>query len=282
MEDSSLLRQQEWRIIDQTNLGPMFHPLQSFATDDTLCESVGSGHSIAVARTWVHDRTVVLGIQDVRLPYLEKGLNWLEGMGYRYIVRTSGGLAVLLDQGILNITLVFPERERSIDINRGYDAMLEFIQQMFHDLTDQIVAGEVIGSYCPGSYDLSINGKKFAGISQRRLKKGVAVQIYLCVTGSGSHRAEIIKQFYEHSLQNQPTKFSYPKIKPETMASLSELLQLDLTIEECMLRFFRVLQNVSNGNLYTSTLTPQEMEKYTEYYLRVIDRNEKWLPKWNK
>ena len=56
--------------------------------------------------------------------------------------------------------------------------------------TIEIEAREIVGSYCPGSYDLSIKGKKFAGISQRRIRKGVAVQIYLCVNGSGSERAE--------------------------------------------------------------------------------------------
>jgi lipoate-protein ligase A len=39
-------------------------------------------------------------------------------------------------------------------------------------------------SYCPGKFDLSIDGKKFAGISQRRVRGGIAVQIYLCVEGN--------------------------------------------------------------------------------------------------
>lgn len=69
----SLLNQGEWRIIDHTSLGPQFHPLQSFAIDDTLCESVGTGKSPAVARSWVHYDSVILGIQDVRLPYLSSG-----------------------------------------------------------------------------------------------------------------------------------------------------------------------------------------------------------------
>lgn len=273
-----LLEQDEWRIIDQSSLGPMFHPLQSFAMDDTLCESVGTGLSNAVARTWVHHHSVILGIQDIRLPYLVDGLQFLEESGYRYIVRTSGGLAVYLDEGVLNITLVFPEKEKGIEINRGYEAMYRFVQLMFADLTDQIKAGEIHGSYCPGSYDLSINGKKIAGISQRRVKKGVAVQIYLCVTGSGSKRAEVIRQFYEKSLKGAVTKFAYPQIKPEVMASLSELLGIDITIEQCMLRFLQVLKKVSGGKFYTSQLSAEESDLYEHYYKRVVERNEKWLP----
>lgn len=280
MEDVlSLLQQSEWRIIDQSSLGPLFHPLQSFAMDDTLCESVGTGKSKAVARTWVHYDSIILGIQDIRLPHLEDGLSYLEEEGFRYIVRTSGGLAVFLDEGVLNITLIFPEKEKGIDINRGYEAMYRFVQLMFTDLTDQIEAREIHGSYCPGSYDLSINGKKFAGISQRRVKKGVAVQIYLCVTGSGSKRAEVIRQFYEKALKNTETKFEYPKIRPEVMASLTELLGINLTIEQCMMRFLQVLQKISGGKFYSSQLTAEESNLYERYYTRVIERNEKWLPK---
>src|SRR5690606_21822603 len=157
------------------------------------------------------------------------------------------------------------------DIDSGYEAMYKLVQDMFADLTDQIKAGEIVGSYCPGSYDLSINGKKFAGISQRRVKKGVAVQIYLCVTGSGSRRAEIIRKFYEQSIQQENTKFNYPDVKPEVMASLNELLGTKLTINECMLRFLQVLQKVSKGKFYSSELQGEEIQLYAHYYTRVIE-----------
>ncbi len=56
-------------------------------------------------RTWVHHHTVVLGIQDSRLPYIDDGRAYLEAQGYRVIVRNSGGLAVMLDDGVLNISI---------------------------------------------------------------------------------------------------------------------------------------------------------------------------------
>lgn len=272
-----LLRQNEWRVIDQSSLGPLFHPLQSFALDDTLCELVGTGKSPAVARAWVHTDAVILGIADSRLPYIDEGVNWLKQQGYQVIVRTSGGLAVLLDEGVLNLTLVFPERDRSIDINRGYDAMYELIKLMFQDLTDRIEAREIVGSYCPGSYDLSIDGRKFAGISQRRVKKGVAVQIYLCINGSGSKRAEVIREFYERAKKGEVTKFTYPDVNPQVMASLEELLGIPLTIRDIMFRFLKVLQKLSRERLYNSELLPQERPLYEHYLERVMEQNSKWL-----
>ncbi|RLQ93457.1 lipoate--protein ligase family protein [Falsibacillus albus] len=276
MNAISLLKQKEWRIIDQSSLGPLFGALQSFAMDDTLCTSVGGANSPSVARSWVHHRTVVLGIQDTRLPFLQEGLDHLKSRGFRYIVRNSGGLAVVLDAGVLNISLIFKDSDKGIDINRGYDAMWELIQHMFADFPQTIEAKEIVGSYCPGSYDLSINGKKFAGISQRRLRNGVAVQIYLCVNGSGQERAKVIKDFYDLAKKGEQTKFEYPLVEPEVMASLSELYGVELSVPDVMLRFLNTLKGLSD-NIYASQLAGKELDWYEGYYQRVIARNEKVL-----
>lgn len=269
-----LLRQPEWRIIDQSGAGIHFPALQSFGTDDTLCNSVGSGYAPATARTWVHHNTVVLGIQDTKLPYLQAGIDYLHTKGYQVIVRNSGGLAVVLDEGVLNISLILPETEKGIDINRGYDTMWMLIQQMFADFPLKINAGEVVGSYCPGSYDLNIGGKKFAGISQRRLKKGVAVQIYLGVNGSGSMRAELVRQFYQIAKNGEATKFVYPDIVPEVMASLSELYYTQFSISDVMLRLLNQLKE-NSGRLYAGQLNEYELGIFPAYFQRVVERNEK-------
>ncbi|MCY7265085.1 lipoyl-[GcvH]:protein N-lipoyltransferase, partial [Pseudomonas protegens] len=73
------------------------------------------------------------------------------------------------------------------------------VAKMFEDEDVEIDTLEITNSYCPGKFDLSINGKKFAGISQRRVRGGIAVQVYLCVEGSGSERALMMKHFYDRA-----------------------------------------------------------------------------------
>lgn len=276
MGNASFLKQDKWRMIDQSNTGLYVSALHSFGMDDTLCDSIGKGNSPATSRTWVHDRTIVLGIQDTKLPHLKKALTFLESEGYNYIVRNSGGLAVVLDQDVLNISLILPEQEKGIDINSGYDTMWELIQDMFSDFPQKIEAKEIVGSYCPGSYDLSINGKKFAGISQRRMRSGVAVQIYLCVRGSGQERANIIRKFYELGLSGESTKFDYPTIQPDVMASLSELLEVPLNVDQVMTRLLLALKNKAQF-LYADQLQGEEVSLFEAYYKRVVERNDKFL-----
>lgn len=274
---NDFLQQTMWRFIDQSISANKRSPLESFAMDDTLCHLVGQKMTNSTIRTWVHHDAVVLGIQDHRLPYIEQGMETLKNSGYNPIVRNSGGLAVVLDAGVLNISIVLNE-DKPLSINNAFEMMVALIRQLFPEIATKIEAYEIVGSYCPGSYDLSINGQKFAGISQRRMKSGIAVQIYLCVEGSGSERAELIKRFYENGLQGEKTKFEYPDIKPEVMASLQQLTGQNVTVFEVNERLRNLLRQW-NEQLFELPLQQEEMELYNYYLERVFKRNESMLSK---
>lgn len=270
-----LLQQTKWRFIDQSISANNRSPLESFAMDDTLCHLIGQHKSEATIRTWVHHDAVVLGIQDHRLPYVEDGMVALIEQGYTPIVRNSGGLAVVLDRGVLNISIVIGE-EKPLSINGAFEVMVELIHALFPEVAHKIKAYEIVGSYCPGSYDLSIEGQKFAGISQRRMKNGIAIQIYVCVEGNGSERAEYIKQFYEVSLKGEQTKFQYPVITPHVMASLQQLIGQPITVQQVNERL-RLLIKGWNGKVNETTIQTDERELYDYYLARIVKRNESLL-----
>ncbi|MFC7062299.1 lipoate--protein ligase family protein [Halobacillus seohaensis] len=276
----NLLHPHTYRFIDQSNMGPTFSALQSFAIDDALAISVGEHKSPTTARLWVHHNTIVLGIPDARLPYIAEAIAYLKEEEYQVVVRNSGGLAVVLDEGVLNLSLIFPDA-KEVNIHDGYEAMVEFINHLFADLTDQIEAYEITQSYCPGTYDLSIGGKKFAGISQRRVKRGSAVQIYLDVSGSGAERAALLKNFYKVGLNNEPTRFQYPTIDPSVMASLNELLGANLTVENVRNRILYQLNDWSD-QIIANSLEGEEIDNFTKRFEQMIVRNKKALEQINE
>lgn len=96
----------------------------------------------------------------------------------------------------------------------------------------------------------------------------MAVQIYLCVNGGGSKRASLIQEFYKNGLQNTETKFSYPDIKPHTMASLSELLQIELTVSDVMPLLLQTL-NSMGSSLINMPLNATEQELFETRYVHV-------------
>lgn len=270
--ETQLLQSKNIRYIDQSKTSLSLPAYHAFAIDDSLCTSISDDIDVAIVRTWVHTPTVVLGLQDTRLPYLEKGLPFLVKSGYNPVVRNSGGLAVVLDEEILNITLLLHDIKKSISIEKAYEEMVTLIKAMFSSFTDKIEAKEITRSYCPGSFDLSIDNKKFAGISQRRVKHGIAIQIYLCVSSDGEARAALIKQFYDLALNGESTKVNYPDIDPSCMASLSDLLGVSLSIDDVLLLLQKELERNST-NMVVDTLTTKEITVYHQKLPILAERN---------
>lgn len=267
--------QTSFRFIDHSKSNQQHTALDAFAIDDALALSVGTGASPSTVRVWTHDQTVVLGISDARLPYIADGVNWLQQQGYQSVVRNSGGLAVVLDKGVLNISLLLTGAE-SIGIHQGYQIMVAFIKEIFSNDTTAIEAYEVTGSYCPGDYDLSINGQKFAGISQRRIRNGMAVQIYLSIEADHQARARLIKGFYQRGLRGESGKYTYPTIEPDTMEALATILNKPLTVDTVIEKIQQHLLTLTN-QLVFNDLTEDEQAIYQKRRQQMIDRNKKAL-----
>lgn len=249
------------------------NPLESFAFDDFLQHQISEDH-IPKVRFWVHSPYIILGLQDARLPSLTYGLDYINDAGFNYIVRNSGGLGVVLDEGVLNISLILPKADFQY-IENGYDIMTMLVKKMFPE--GHIEAYEITESYCPGTYDLSISGKKFAGISQRRIKDGVAVQIYLSVTGSGAKRAQMMKEFYRDANALLSEKFFYPNINPDKMASLNELLGMDLSIEQVEERTLNALRSMGAELETFPVLDNEQALQYAQFLRNIEARNRKYV-----
>lgn len=268
------LQAETMRFLDhskQTNiLGEPNQAFISFAIDDAIATTVGNKIAFPTARMWVHPPTLVLGIPDSRLPYLEDGIEYMKEQQHEIVIRNSGGLAVLLNQGVLNVSFILPG-DQQLSIHEGYDLMYDFIQQLFSSYTEEIQAYEIVGSYCPGDYDLSIGGIKFAGISQRRVRQGVAVQIYLDVTGSSYERASLVRHFYTLSKKGETTKHTYPEVNPQVMGSISQLTNHPFTVEEVILKIKRLLNQ--SFQLEETPLSSQEADLFYERLEQMTKRN---------
>src|SRR5690606_33347425 len=143
-----------------------------FACEEWLCREAGDGRLSGIdplVHLWRHERAFVLGLRDSRLPNAPEAMDWLEREGYRVMVRNSGGAAVPLDRGVVNVTLIQRSRPGQISLNDDFRLMAEVLGKTLRPFGIRFDAGEVAGSYCPGEFDLSIGGRKFCGIAQRRL-----------------------------------------------------------------------------------------------------------------
>ncbi len=192
-----------------------------FALDDLLCRQAGEGGP-PVCHLWRHPRAFVMGSRDSRLPGAADAVRWLEDEGYAPLVRYSGGAAVPLDDGVINISLIMPISGKYLNGFHGdFERMYALIRRTLEVFDCTVKKGEILGSYCPGDYDLHIGGYKFCGIAQRRQVRAMIIQAFVLVEGSGAARAELVKAFYERAgVGAEPD--AYPKIVPASMVSLQE------------------------------------------------------------
>ncbi|CAM4080078.1 lipoate--protein ligase [Streptococcus penaeicida] len=196
-----------------------------------LLEEVNDNPNQFLVHYWPLEKTVILGLLDQQLPNLEKGISFIKEQGYQVAVRNIGGLAVVADSGILNFSICLPINQNNFRISDGYELMVELIRKTLAPFGKTIEAYQIDNSYCPGKFDLSIDGQKFAGIAQRRKKDALLVSIYLSVNGNQNQRGRLISDFYQEA-GAQSSSISYPIVEPEVMANLSQLLESDLRIEK--------------------------------------------------
>lgn len=162
-----------------------------------------------------------MGLRDRRLPKAEEAMAWLREQGFSVGVRNSGGAAVPLDAGVINVSVVLPNPGGRVDFHDDFHLMADLIRESLQGWTDGVRYGEIAGSYCPGEYDASIGGRKFCGIAQRRQLKGSVVSAFILASGSGRARAELVRRFYE--IASGGTEGGYPVVREDSMGSLDEL-----------------------------------------------------------
>lgn len=213
------------RVIDTTSRIMTGDILLPFALDEVCGKQVGKGLLEPILHIWRHQRAFVLGARDWKLPDVHEANSWLQAQGYGVTVRNSGGAAVPLDPGVVNLSLIMPNSQGALNVQQHFELMAALIRQSLDGYTSRVDTGEVSGAYCPGEFDVSVNGKKFCGIAQRRQTKAVIIQAFVLVEGSGEERGKLVQTFYDIAAGDGSTQAVYPSVEPTSMSSLSELME---------------------------------------------------------
>lgn len=174
-----------------------------------------------IIRAWP-THGIILGKLDTVLPGFTDGEAFLRKQDWPILIRKAGGLGVVCDEGVLNLTFLLSKHHPTYGgLHASYTLAVELLSQCLSVLNLPIEVKAVPQSYCPGDYDLSVNGKKFAGIAQFRSKEAVMVMATLAVNGNQALRCELMKGFYDRA--NTRRDSTYPDIDSNVMSTLSDL-----------------------------------------------------------
>jgi octanoyl-[GcvH]:protein N-octanoyltransferase len=212
-------------LLDRLNEIGELDVLHPFALDELLCRSAGQGGP-AICHIWRHPRGFVMGLKDSRLPGAAEAERLLQAEGWSTAVRNSGGAAVPLDLGVINISLIMPKpRVDWFHFHDDFERMYGLIRHALKETGCEVDKGEIQGAYCPGEFDLSIGGFKFCGIAQRRQTHAFIVQAFVVAEGQGQERAAFVRSFYDKAAKGKSDS-QYPLVTAESTASLEQLTNL--------------------------------------------------------
>lgn len=191
---------------------------------------------------WTMQPTVIMGLKDKRLPALTAAIRAVQRYGYDYVLRNSGGLAVVADGGVLNVSLFSPLTTPPLSVEAAYAQMTQLVAAAWPELA--LEHYEITRSYCPGDYDLSVNGRKIAGIAQRRSTQALVTMLYLSVTGDQAMRGDLVRSFYLAGLDGQANDWHFPDVDPDVMTTTAALLNQPLTVADAEQRFITAANTV--------------------------------------
>lgn len=196
---------------------------------------------------------VLLGAKDTRLPQLLQANQFLIDSGYVVLLRPHGGLAVVNDPGIINISLVTDMQKYPLDIDTAYEQMVRLIQLSLAQWDITVESYEIPDSYCPGRYDLVVSGQKIGGIAQRRFKTGVTTAAYISVNGDQIHRGQLLRDYYVIGQADA----SYPKVNPAVMTTIEAVVGEAVSVEAYrgyLLEVFKRFSTVEKGDFLAAEL----------------------------
>ncbi|MGX7364327.1 lipoate--protein ligase family protein [Aerococcus suis] len=246
-----------------------------FAWDDAFMHALNKDELgvQAVLHFWPTAPTVFLGAMDMQAPFIADGLTWLiHSKQLMPILRPAGGLAVVSDPGIINFTLILKSDDKRLMIDDAYAFMVDRMNAIFKSYGEVATTGEVETSYCPGKFDVSMRGKKIAGIAQRRIGKSIGIYVYLSLSGNQMARGELIRQFYQETIKDQPTTVDYPAVDPQSMANLSDFIP---ELADKTLFCQRLIKSISEGEQTITkdvVLTTEQLKRPIQ---QMIKRNQR-------
>lgn len=168
---SGIGAESSWRVV----CVPEAHPAKfGLAHIETLADELASESTAPALVVWRSQWAVLVTRQDTHLPHFRKSSDQMAAAGWPVILRKSGGGACSVGPGTVQVATI-ELAIRGATMNAKYEALTELIQSTLHFYGVIARTGAVARAYCPGSYDLAVQGRKIAGMSQHwfRNRRGI-------------------------------------------------------------------------------------------------------------
>jgi len=165
---------------------------------EQLAEEISCNHQ-RLLLLWRAPRALVVGRSDTRLPHFANAVDHLGAEGWPVLIRRSGGSACPVSRGTLQIALARTVTS-TITIDAAYTELANMIRTVLESYGLKVATRRKSSGFCPGRYDISVNGRKVAGLSQHwRQRNGqitVTTAATMIIEEDPEEIAHIVNLFY--------------------------------------------------------------------------------------
>ncbi|HCL63520.1 MAG TPA: hypothetical protein DIC56_01435 [Rhizobium sp.] len=166
---------------------------------ERLCDEIGDGCRLRTL-FWQAPQAITVGRADTRLPTFDAAAQRLAAENWPVVVRRSGGTACPVSLGTFQIALA-----RTAGANFAIDVAYRELSAMIGDALASIglvaTIGEVAEAFCPGRFDIQIDGRKLGGVSQHWCERNghrvVTTAASFVLAEDLSELTRIVNLFYE-------------------------------------------------------------------------------------
>jgi Lipoate-protein ligase A len=126
---------------------------------------------------WTSPRALLVAPGESRLAAFETAAQACAEAGWPVAIRRGGGRVCPISPGTLQLAISRPVAE-GITIASAYEEMATLLERLLEHFEIQVERGICPDAFCPGRYDLSVAGRKIAGLAQVwRLHHGQRIAI---------------------------------------------------------------------------------------------------------
>lgn len=204
-------------------------PPLNVALDEAFGEGVGVDSTFTIIRFWRNSRTLVLGRFDPEILNFTR-FRKAHGLNLKVTKRITGGTVVPLDEGCINISLI-SSRTKSLNFDEIYKQFWLGAIKGLKIFGINCTLGKAKYSFCDGSYNLLVNGKKLGGAAIARRKNFLLIQGTILNKCDTKWVADICNVFYQAVgkdsvvKENSLTTLSRELGKPRTFEEIIQVLQ---------------------------------------------------------
>jgi hypothetical protein len=166
---------------------PEAYPVEiGLARQQILADELTSQSAASALMVWRSEPALLVTRAGTRLPHFREAAAEMQAAGWSVLLRKSGGDVCPVASGTVQVSMIEPVISGAT-MNAKYAALTKLIQSALSFFQIASRTGPVPNAYCPGSYDLAVQGKKIAGMSQHWFRNRCGIH---CVVTAASINVE--------------------------------------------------------------------------------------------